>query len=198
MTDYTEGQRERLVVAEERKAAALESIALQMPDLIAKMGYRSSYSKRDNGTDHGLYRTTPPLDGMTKGDKFQVPISGYWYDTNWKTVKFCSPFNFYGEITGKLGEQVASANPAKDYWEKNLKLGSWQYDQSGQAHSFPLRIAHMVVGASKDNPDKKFAFIGRLEDRGITDPMALEYKDIPKPAAPTLEQRQQEASETPF
>lgn len=190
--DVTPEQINRFIDAEERKAAALESIALQMPDLIAKMGYRS-YGKRDNGTDHGLYRTPPSLDGMAKGDKFQVPISGYWYDTNWKTVKFCSPFNSYGEITGKLGEQVASANPSKDYWDKNLKLGSWNYDQSGQAHSFPLRIAHMVVGSSKDNPDKKFAFIGRLEDRGITDPLALEYKDNPKEA-----QKPQEQEETSF
>jgi len=172
--------RGELALAAAEKIAAILSEAMSRP---ARSG-GGNWGGKKEGADLGLYRVPPTpaaLAAMKAGDTFKVPCAGYYFKTGqYPKLVFFSPFDAQGQLTdGKVGVQAATIQPSSKTWEKLFVVNgkAWEYDPSGQAHVFNLRIATLCVGQDKEDPAKKFVFLVAIKPSEIADPAALTYVD---------------------
>lgn len=167
MTDLNE----RAIQAEERKAAALESIASQLPALIAALNKpRGGWNKKD-GKDHGLFKLPPDLSAIPDYDLFHLPTTAYLFDKKYKRLQFFSPFNTKGEID-PAGARVASIGVDGKAYSDIFK--EWKYDESGTKKVFALRILKMRASTYNDKKIATIVGIGEPAN-GVTDPTQLTY-----------------------
>lgn len=162
-----------IIVEGETALKVVEKLGVVLQDLLTRQSYRGSGGGK--GTDRGIFRTVPVLTDMASGDTLSVPVSAYHYDTKWKRIKFFSPFAPDGELSATgMGAQTTGIDPSGKMWEKLFPNG-WEFDQTGASKTFPLRLAKLKVGVDKEDPEKKFVFIVKLENPETTDPTAITY-----------------------
>lgn len=188
---------ERLIQAEERKAAALETIAYHLPALIEAMKTRPSYGggNRKQKDAVGFFPFVPDLNMFQKNDTIHVPATCFAAKNG--KVTFYSPFTVEGNLAMKQqpnseewykfpGAPVGTIKKDSDLFRRIF--GDWNPNEAGTPVWFKdgqIKILTISIGENKPQEgrpaptNKFFSFIVGIKDAETTDPLALQFTSAP-------------------
>lgn len=187
---------ERLIQAEERKAAALEIIAHHLPAVIEALKTRSSYGggNRKQKDAVGFFPFVPDLNLFQKNDTVHVPATCFAAKNG--KVTFYSPFTVEGNLAMKQqadetwmrfpGAPVGTIKKDSDLFRRIF--GDWNPNETGTPVWFKdgqIKILTISIGENKPQEgrpaptNKFFSFIVGIKDAETTDPAALPFTSAP-------------------